>query len=200
MIRKSMLTLSIVGLVLSVGLWGASYYTVMLIVSASGPVCALSEGCVQVNWAGLPAQQPLPSNYATLPAGTVMLTDLVLTGNSHTLSGRATTIKGPVATDLFHDGAAWRASTLTYRTGLAWKGFSGWSTRWKPQLILGTPTRRQIQLPLWIPTMLCLLGVLFRGRLALRRHVLGLCVCCGYDLRGSSDKCPECGHPLETAT
>ena len=31
----------------------------------------------------------------------------------------------------------------------------------------------------------------------LRRHRRGLCMHCGYDVRGSSEKCPECGRPID---
>jgi len=52
----------------------------------------------------------------------------------------------------------------------------------------------------WLmPTTPLLLGVLAEGRYVLRkrREVFGKCVKCGYDLRASKDRCPECGTEFE---
>ncbi len=54
-----------------------------------------------------------------------------------------------------------------------------------------------LELPLWIPTLV--FGSLFCACRPLtfhrrrKRKKLGLCVKCGYDLRASKDRCPECG-------
>ena len=53
------------------------------------------------------------------------------------------------------------------------------------------------RIPLWIPTLLFAglsyipVAPVYRRR---KRKKLGLCIKCGYDLRGSKDRCPECGE------
>ena len=51
-------------------------------------------------------------------------------------------------------------------------------------------------MPLWIVTLLLALpGICVASQWALRRrrHQHNLCVDCGYDLRATPDRCPECG-------
>ncbi len=66
---------------------------------------------------------------------------------------------------------------------------------------LGMPWGRHgvLVFPIWL---LALLGAVLpawrsvaylRDRRLARRSAAGLCVICGYDLRGSPDRCPECG-------
>ena len=57
--------------------------------------------------------------------------------------------------------------------------------------------------PCWLPAILFSLLPLSRLLLAARRSLLrrlrhrrGLCPTCGYDLRASSHRCPECGTPI----
>ena len=58
-----------------------------------------------------------------------------------------------------------------------------------------------ISLPLWIPTLVFGISLyacrplLHRRRR--KRKKLGLCLKCGYDLRSSKDRCPECGEASE---
>jgi hypothetical protein len=61
--------------------------------------------------------------------------------------------------------------------------------------------RYQLAVSLWWPVVIfSLLPIWWAARRPARlrqwRQVHGLCLKCGYDLRASADKCPECGKPV----
>ena len=62
--------------------------------------------------------------------------------------------------------------------------------------------RTKVNLPLWMPFIVFATypAIAFiRGPLRRhRRRKRGLCLTCGYDLRGSPDRCPECGARIES--
>lgn len=61
--------------------------------------------------------------------------------------------------------------------------------------------RSWVAFPHWFPVLLASLPLALAARRLLvthrqtRRAKEGLCPICGYDLRGSADRCPECGSP-----
>ncbi len=141
MIRKTLTIVSLIGLLLSTGLWGLSYWN--------------------VSWQS------------------------------------------------FSDNLFVRNGTLGYeyvwrtRADLIWGGFNGLRTdimpkfdSWTVPTVRGEARMWSIQIPFWI--LVLSFGILFcfldsPSRLSRRRRKLGLCLKCGYDLRGSKERCPECG-------
>ena len=145
MIRKTLTIVFLIGLLLSLGLWGVSY---VRITYAWNSVDA---------WHGY-----------YLSAGSFGL--LVVEGDG---------------------GEGWHV-----------EGFRGFHSRWTPQIPFYVERNYAVFIPIWFTTLI--FGTMFwlchplhyhRRR---KRKKLGLCVKCGYDLRASKDRCPECGGEFET--
>ncbi len=176
MIRKMLTIISLLGLALSLALWGASYFNVVRATHRNNSPIVIS-GVMNENWQG--GSLALIGGalkygmggfgYWPLSDGRVFQASLDLIGEKNLETQPPRWIShGPRRL-----GTHWR---FFYRSG------------------------RVLILPLWIPTVL--FGILptialVRLRRDRRRRKLGLCVKCGYDLRGSANRCPECNTPMD---
>src|SRR5437773_5733134 len=69
-----------------------------------------------------------------------------------------------------------------------------WLTGEQPPYNFIDPGRRMIiVLPPWLPCGFAAVGLLLP---LLRRRTHGRCSNCGYDLRATPERCPECGTPV----
>ncbi len=144
MLRKSLTISSLIGLLLSVGLWGVSYWN--------------------LSW---------------------------LSSDNH--------INVWIGRGGFHLGISDGYSRLPGRRNFRISGPRGLSARWLPVIKRYSIEHTTYFLPLWVPTLVFAFTFwlsytpLHRRR---KRKKLGLCVKCGYDLRGSKERCPECGSTI----
>ncbi len=165
MLRKPLTILSLVGLLLSAGLWGVSYFRFRCFTEAH--VVDLAAGGIKIVADSNPPDAILTFslNFGTVEAA------------------RAFDEYAERLREMMDCDRRWMIG-----------GFSGLTTDWKPQAKRLPLT---IAMPLWIPTLL--FGVAFSCAYALplhrrnKRRKLGLCLKCGYDLRGSKERCSECG-------
>lgn len=98
---------------------------------------------------------------------------------------------------LQYGGGSYQQSGSRLRAGF---GFRSVDSAWPPAAPSVIQRGRQVVLP-W-PVVVLLFGALpgwqlwqsiRRARLR-RRIAAGVCLSCGYDLRGTPDRCPECGR------
>jgi len=169
MLHKLLTILLIMGLLISLGLWGATYYRLILVASTSGPRFALVKGCFRLTWTELPPDNPLRLDYERHSIGAY-----------------------------WWRGTRGSPETTTFRAGWRCSGFKILDTEWQPSIRRQhLPFTGNLVIPLWMPVLAFaspLVGSrLLRYRRYCKRGQLGLCTHCGYDLRGSQERCPECG-------
>jgi hypothetical protein len=88
---------------------------------------------------------------------------------------------------------------LTYRLGVPTVTGFGWTAKqWTPPLPFGRRQQWAVRIPKWFVILVtAALPALWLRRRAIHRHRQRahqrLCVNCGYDLRATLDRCPECG-------
>ncbi len=151
MLRRLLTILALVGLLLSVGMWGVRYFHFHYIgPSQHVPTLELLDGCFRWN------------------------------------------VPNFVNQDIYQCGE------IICGSGLIVEGFKGLHTYWLPHVEGRLASSRSIRVPLWIPALGCASMYFWVSHLHYRRRKkLGLCLECGYDLRGSKDRCPECGNEFE---
>ena len=93
----------------------------------------------------------------------------------------------------------------TIRSASAWTGAGGWDREWIGFGVSSSPARgwrrRVITVPLWFVVLILLSAAAGAVRTLRRsRTAAGSCRACGYDLRATPDRCPECGTLVNRAT
>jgi hypothetical protein len=68
---------------------------------------------------------------------------------------------------------------------------SGFGVTWWPDLKI-------VRAPLWFIEIVLICCSFLLVRRSLRRTPSGVCLCCGYDLRATPGRCPECGAVPKT--
>ena len=142
MLRKTLTIFSLMGLLLSGGLWGVSYLDIYYTYSVNGR------------------------------------------------GSRSVFLQGGV-----FGHANFKGYTVEEPGDISVQGFRSFATGWVPHF------GRVSVIPLWIPTLLFAALFLscrpFHFHRRRKRKRLGLCLKCGYDLRASEARCPECGNEFQ---
>ena len=129
--------------------------------------------------------------------------DASLIGAMYGINAGFNYVRGPAAMDMNDYCRAWapHATCATFFSGAGFfLGRNGWDrkvARWTGQVPICEDVARGlvIGIPYWFVAMLSLLPFALRVRQHLATRLLrpGFCVRCGYDLRATPERCPECG-------
>jgi hypothetical protein len=191
--------------------WSAGGFAVVSGHTSNAPAIFLNTGTININGATpLPSIQTSPASIktsaTTLTSGASAANGIVTVYDA---SGGVSSISSNTIT---FDPSAGAATNVTLTnpansriTGMGSGalivngGTLNFST-WAPPI---TENHLAVVMPYWFPTTLCALVPLvwlaksrrhWRDRRRARR---GLCRNCGYDLRASNDRCPECGTAID---
>ncbi len=176
MVRKTLTVLSLIGLLLSVGLWGASMWD---------PMCESHDGkqCIALHNGRL---------YIHVVRRTVWGLDYKHSGSGSGLPSMKfdDTLRPQGIPDT-------RDSILPSYDP---PGFSLNGHKIDGQRLVTSITRNGgFVLPLYLPLVVFSIvpGIwVWRSTRRLERRGRGKCENCGYDLRGSKERCPECGEAI----
>ncbi len=179
MTHKVLTILSLIGLLLSVALWGVSYFG-LVIENVRGVGGFMSDG----SWSSGLAHDETTGFYV--------------------FRGRVCCAKSRMSPGSKGSWTTWKLGANARRS---WTHSDVRVFRERPTDRWWLPAWRSYRgmfyfsLPLYLPILVfsippCGLWALSSGRRR-KRKKLGLCVKCGYDLRGSKDRCPECNTPFE---
>ena len=107
----------------------------------------------------------------------------------------------------FEESSAWFHKSSNSPTD-PWEGeersaFNRWGFGWEPRTELQNYQAHNwsVVFPDWFVAAIAFAPAaywLYRWRRHRARRQTGLCVGCGYDLRASTDRCPECGTPISS--
>jgi hypothetical protein len=169
--------LSLMLCVVSVGLWVRSYWRQDAIPFLARPLST----CFLADWRGhleLTRQYVTPAMPSGWGASTSNYGSVGVFRQGGGVSGGAGCDPHLMAPDAFYFGHTVGLGTTIISPHQLFLGFEVWAA------------------PFWVIVMLFAILPVFlalRKLRASRRYVCGLCASCGYDLRATPDRCPECG-------